>query len=216
LYKLSVLKMTDLNRKLVRQIISTIARELKVDAQVVLSNFKKSIEEEKDDSCKNMCSYEYQRGDKKKQRCSFKSKEGSSFCSRHCTKQDKKKEKNVNKKTETIKNITKLMRNKPTLEICKNKFNNYETPNKLLYDIENKEIYGFQNADGTLRDLTKNEIEWCKEHNLRFKYPFNLSLEKTNLPDSELQEDTCNDFEEDDDLYEDEDEYVEDDDGDDY
>lgn len=204
--------MTEFNRKLVRQIISTISKELNVDEEVVFSNFKKSITEEKNDSCKNLCAYEYQRGDKKKQRCSFKSKEGYSYCSRHCTKQEKKKDKNVNKKIETIKNITKLMKNKPTLEICKNKFNNYETPNNLLYDIENKEIYAFQNTDGTTRDLTKNEIEWCKENNLRFKYPFNLSLEKTNLPEDELEEDKCDVFEEDDDVYEDDEDYVEDDD----
>jgi len=189
-----------------REIIQFISKELNVDVSVVCENFKKSLAKEEKEFEKNdqiegkdtskkreikkkkkssdsICKYVYQRGEKKGQKCEFAVKESDMYCSRHNKKDDeKKKDKVVNKKIEAVKIISKLMNNRSVLEIRKNNFNNYETENNLLYDIENKEIYGYQLSDGKFRDLFKSEIEWCKERNLKFKYPFNMSLE--NMDDS--------------------------------
>ena len=106
------------------------------------------------------------------------------------------------------------MKSKPTLEIKRNNFNNFETPNKLIYDIDSKEIVGYQNGDGSTRELTKFEIQWCKENNIKFRYPFNLSLEQTKILDDEhkVEEDNLEEvFFEEDDFYDEEREEEEDD-----
>ena len=87
---------------------------------------------------------------------------------------------------ESVKIINRFIKNmkEKEIEIRKNKFGNFETENGLLYDPESREIYAFQGEDGKVRDLWKGEIEWCKEKNLKFKYPFNMSLEKDSDIDS--------------------------------
>jgi hypothetical protein len=56
-----------------------------------------------------------------------------------------------------------------------NKFNNREhTASGLLIDKETKKAYGRQNADGTVSELTKDDIELCKKYKLSFVIPTNL------------------------------------------
>jgi len=176
----------------IRTLIEILSKEFDVGHKLILSCLNKSIQKMKNDhnipSSKTtekeeskLCSYVYQRGSKKDVKCSLPCKQDSNFCSRHCKKtDDKKKDKVVNKKVETIKVINKLIKTKPTLEINRNNFGNFETPNSLVYDINSKEIIGFQNNNGSIRDLSKIEIEWCKDNNLKFKLPFNLNLEQNN------------------------------------
>jgi hypothetical protein len=198
--------------------LKVLQHEFNISSDVVIKSFKKALEEVKmeeksnkksNDTGSTICSYTYQRGEKKGVRCELTVSKDSKLCSRHCKKnEDKKKDKNVNKKVETIKIINKLMKSKPTLEIKRNNFNNFETPNKLIYDIDVKEIIGYQNGDGTTRELTKIEIQWCKENNIKFRYPFNLSLEQTKVSDNEQKEEEDKEdedkeasFDEDDDFY---------------
>lgn len=206
----------------IHTLVEILSKEFDVGHKFIISSIHKSIQKMKHDhnmtesnissksSSKDgpkLCSYTYQRGSKKDVKCTLPCKQESNFCSRHCKKtDDKKKDKIVNKKVETIKVINKLMKIKPTLEINRNKFGNFETPNSLVYDINSKEIIGFQNTNGSIRDITKTEIEWCKENNLKFKLPFNLNLEQNNtskLPIDntlDLEEEFNEDYEEQDDV----------------
>ena len=212
----------------IHTLVEILSKEFDVGHKFIISSIHKSIQKMKHEhnipdsntstnsksSSKEeakLCSYTYQRGRKKDVKCTLPCKQESNFCSRHCKKtDDKKKDKVVNKKVETIKVINKLMKIKPTLEINRNKFGNFETPNSLVYDINSKEIIGFQNTNGSIRDLCKTEIEWCKDNNLKFKLPFNLNLEQNNtakLPVEntlELEEEFNEDYEE-----QEEDEYEE-------
>jgi hypothetical protein len=174
-----------------------ILRKLGADDKIIIGAFKESIKN-KDNYVEKIsrsemnikesdkaCCYVFQRGDRKNDRCNVPVKEGKVYCSRHCNKtnDDKKKDKIVNKKVETSKIVAKLMKNvkdNNIVEITKNKYGNYEMKNNLVYDVENKEIYGSQLEDGKVRDLNKMEIDWCKEKNLKFKLPFNLNLEEKN------------------------------------
>jgi hypothetical protein len=204
----------------IHTLVEILSKEFDVGHKFIISSINKSIQKMKQDhnitssnSSKSSiqediktCGYIYQRGTKKDIKCNLPCKQDSNLCSRHCKKSDdKKKDKVVNKKIEAIKVINKLMKVKPTLEINRNKFGNFETPNSLVYDINSKEIIGFQNSNGSIRDITKTEIEWCKENNLKFKLPFNLNLEQNNttkLPiedTSSLEEDFNEDYEEQDD-----------------
>ena len=191
------IKMSSFNK--ICQLVSLIKSEIGCSDQVIVSAFKKALEEEEkkieksDDDKKekdkpknegNICSYVYQRGDKKGEKCIYPVKEGKSYCSRHFKKNtdEKKKEKTCNKKMENVKAVLRLIKNMKDKDIVirKNKFDNFETENGLLYDPETREIYAYQGEDGKIRDLWKAEIEWCKERNMKFKYPFNMSLENDN------------------------------------
>jgi len=214
--------MTAVTSSQIHTLVEILSKEFDVGHKFIISSINKSIQKMKQDhnitSSKSStqediktCSYIYQRGTKKDIKCNLPCKQDSNLCSRHCKKSDdKKKDKVVNKKIEAIKVINKLMKVKPTLEINRNKFGNFETPNSLVYDINSKEIIGFQNSNGSIRDLVKTEIEWCKDNNLKFKLPFNLNLEQNNtlkLPIEntlDLEEEFNEDYEEhDEDEYED-------------
>jgi hypothetical protein len=202
----------------INRIFNVLKKELGVNDKIIVSAFKDSIKNKENyvekisktdtkikEPVDKACSYVFQRGDRKNERCNVPVKEGKVYCSRHCNKtnDDKKKDKIVNKKVETSKIVSKLMKNvkdNDIIEITKNKYGNYELKNNLVYDVDNKEIYGFQLEDGKVRDLNKMEIVWCKEKNLKFKFPFNLNLEEKNKIETNL------DIDEDDDdleIYED-------------
>jgi hypothetical protein len=205
----------------IHTLVEILSKEFDVGHKFIISSIHKSIQKMKHEhnmpdnnisksSSKDeakLCGYIYQRGTKKDVKCTLPCKQESNFCSRHCKKtDDKKKDKIVNKKVESIKVINKLLKIKPTLEINRNKFGNFETPNSLVYDINSKEIVGFQNTNGSIRDITKTEIEWCKENNLKFKLPFNLNLEEnntSNLPidnTCDLEEEFNKDYDEQDEV----------------
>lgn len=184
--------MSSVNR--ICELCNIIKREVGCSDKVLLDAFKKALKQEEEKmteetkkeqtSNQNICSYVYQRGEKKGEKCIYPVKDGKNFCSRHFKKNtdDKKKEKTCNKKMENVKAVLRLIKNMKDKDIVirKNKFDNFETENGLLYDPETREIYAYQGEDGKIRDLWKAEIEWCKERNMKFKYPFNMSLENDN------------------------------------
>jgi len=177
------------------ELVSIIKKEVGCSDKIIIEAFKQALkqeeeklkdtqEEEQKKSKSNICSYVYQRGEKKGEKCIYPVKDNKNYCSRHFKKNtdEKKKEKTCNKKMDNVKAVVRLIKNmkEKEIQIRKNKFGNFETENGLLYDPELREIYAFQGDDGKVRDLWKGEIEWCKERNLKFKYPFNMSLEKEN------------------------------------
>ena len=177
------------------ELVSIIKKEVGCSDKIIIEAFKQALkqeeekmkdtqEEEQKKSKSNICSYIYQRGEKKGEKCIYPVKDNKNYCSRHFKKNtdEKKKEKTCNKKMDNVKAVVRLIKNmkEKEIQIRKNKFGNFETENGLLYDPELREIYAFQGDDGKVRDLWKGEIEWCKERNLKFKYPFNMSLEKEN------------------------------------
>ena len=177
------------------ELVSIIKKEVGCSDKIIIEAFKQALkqeeekmkdtqEEEQKKSKSNICSYVYQRGEKKGEKCIYPVKDNKNYCSRHFKKNtdEKKKEKTCNKKMDNVKAVVRLIKNmkEKDIQIRKNKFGNFETENGLLYDPELREIYAFQGDDGKVRDLWKGEIEWCKERNLKFKYPFNMSLEKEN------------------------------------
>ena len=180
------------------ELVSIIKKEVGCSDKVIVEAFKKALkqeeeklkdtQEEEKKSKSTICSYVYQRGEKKGEKCIYPVKDNKNYCSRHFKKNtdEKKKEKTCNKKMDNVKAVLRLIKNmkEKEIQIRKNKFDNFETENGLLYDPELREIYAFQGEDGKIRDLWKGEIEWCKERNLKFKYPFNMSLENENETNS--------------------------------
>ena len=102
--------------------------------------------------------------------------------------------------------IKKLTANIPNILIRRNKFNNYEHPEtSLIFDNETKLVIGKQKDDGTIDQLTEDDIDQCNAFKFKFKIPSDLD-QKLNLGDvkvDELSED------EEKELVEEEDELVE-------
>lgn len=99
----------------------------------------------------------------------------------------------------------KLTANIPNILIRRNKFNNYEHPETgLVFDNENKVVYGKQNDDGSVDPLTEDDIDQCNAFKFKFNIPKNLDHKSTlnevkvdELSDEEdLEEDELDDAEE--------------------
>lgn len=98
----------------------------------------------------------------------------------------------------------------PIIEIKRNKFGNYEhTESHLIFDKDDRMVIGKQLSDGSVEDITDEDIEICKKYKFSYKLPENLDKNKNSLKDvklnveEELNED---DMEEDEVELEDEDE----------
>lgn len=100
--------------------------------------------------------------------------------------------------------IKKLTANIPNINIRRNKFNNYEHPeSKLVFDNASKKVIGKQNDDGSIDELTEEDIDTCNAFKFKYDNPFNLDS-KTDLKDVKIGE--LKDEEEDDEEEEDEEE----------
>jgi len=102
--------------------------------------------------------------------------------------------------------IKKLTANIPNILIRRNKFNNYEHPEtSLIFDNETKLVIGKQKDDGTIDQLTEDDIDQCNAFKFKFKIPRDLD-QKLNLGDIKVDELSEDEEEE---LVEEEDELVE-------
>lgn len=102
--------------------------------------------------------------------------------------------------------IKKLTANIPNILIRRNKFNNYEHPEtSLIFDNETKLVIGKQKDDGTIDQLTEDDIDQCNAFKFKFKIPRDLD-QKLNLGDVKVDELSEDEEEE---LVEEEDELVE-------
>jgi hypothetical protein len=103
--------------------------------------------------------------------------------------------------------IKKLTANIPNILIRRNKFNNYEHPEtSLIFDNETKLVIGKQKDDGTIDQLTEDDIDQCNAFKFKFKIPSDLD-QKLNLGDVKVDE--LSDDDDEDELVEEEDELVE-------
>lgn len=111
--------------------------------------------------------------------------------------------------------IKKLVEKIPKLEISKNNFGNFEHKDSgLVFDNKTQKVYGRQNSDGTVSDLTHEDINICNKYKFLYTVPNNFD-KKVNILDvkvDELDEELEEEIEDDDDFNEDNEENEDDDD----
>ena len=80
-------------------------------------------------------------------------------------------------KKETVSNqiVKKISTSVPVIDIRRNKFNNYEHVHTgFVFNNLSKKVIGKQNTDGTVSDLTKEDINICNKYKFKFVLPSNL------------------------------------------
>lgn len=105
--------------------------------------------------------------------------------------------------------IKKLIEKIPSVQIKRNKFDNFiHEETSLVFNNKTQKVYGKQNPDGTVADLTPEDIDLCNKYKFSYYIPDNLD-KKSNLKDVDVKElDESDDLEDvEDDV--DEDEYEE-------
>jgi hypothetical protein len=118
--------------------------------------------------------------------------------------------------------IKKLSESVTVLSIRKNQFGNLEHPEtSLVFERKNHKVIGKQEDDGTVSDLTDDDIQQCKKYKFNYTLPNNLDKNKIDIEDALTEdsvtedipvvEDDVNEEEEDVEELEDEDAEIEDD-----
>ena len=75
--------------------------------------------------------------------------------------------------------VKKLVSNKPSFFIRRNKFGNHIHPETyLVFDKKSKKVIGKQDENGNVRSLTPEDIETCKNYKFDYELPLNLDTEK--------------------------------------
>jgi len=157
-----------------------------------------------DDSDCNHCEYKFQRSPKKGQICGSRvDKNSEKFCSKHIKKENEKVKPVVEKKTKIVEKVKTQKRiktqelsaklktyvdnvvsynrgsNSPFIRVERNKYGNYQCLDdkisRFLIDPQTLEIVGIQKEEGDIQELSKEDIEICKELNYHFKIPLSLS-----------------------------------------
>ncbi len=151
----------------------------------------------KEDGDVKKCQYVYVKGDKEGESCSAKVSDESEtgcFCKKHLAhekKGDEKKssggkkttaapKKAVGKKKAEAKEaeadaVSNLKETAPVFSVKMNKWRNYEHEGTgLLFDRKTEEVYGRQKSDGTVVQLTLDDIETCKNLGFKFRLPERL------------------------------------------
>lgn len=93
------------------------------------------------------------------------------------------------KKTEQKQTIIKkISESQPVFNIRRNKFNNYEDINTgFVFDNLSKKVIGKQNSDGSVSDLTKEDINICNKYKFKYVLPANLD-KNTRTEDVKVEE----------------------------
>jgi hypothetical protein len=117
-------------------------------------------------------------------------------------KTDVKKESKPSKK-EPVSILKKLSENAQTFAIRKNKFGNFIHPEtELVFNDKTKKVVGKQKDDGTISELTEDDIETCKKFKFQYDIPNNLDskddIKKVKI--EELDEDSDIEIEEDEEI----------------
>lgn len=75
--------------------------------------------------------------------------------------------------------ISKLTSDVPTISIRKNAFGNYEhSGTSFLFDDKTRKVIGKQNDDGTIANLTRDDMDTCNKYKFCFEIPDNLNETK--------------------------------------
>ena len=100
--------------------------------------------------------------------------------------------------------IKKLSATIPTVAISRNRFGNHEhIETSFIFDKKSKKVIGKQNTDGSIDELTEEDINLCNKHKFEYVLPNNLDKNaKNNATIDELDDEEI--VESDDDLDEDE------------
>lgn len=93
--------------------------------------------------------------------------------------------KTTSKQPEVIK---KLVEKIPTIQIRRNNFGNFEhAETSLLFNNTTKRAYGRQNEDGSVSELTPEDIDLCHKYKFAYDVPENLD-KKDNIDDEDDEE----------------------------
>lgn len=72
--------------------------------------------------------------------------------------------------------LTKMKANIPPVLIKRNDHGNFEHKDSgFVFDRKNSEVIGKQLEDGTVAQLTKDDIDTCNKYGFKYVIPFNLS-----------------------------------------
>jgi len=86
--------------------------------------------------------------------------------------------------------IKKLLAKIPDLNVRRNAYNNFEhAETGLVFDPKEKIVIGRQDDNGTVVDLTDDDIQLCKKFKFKWKTPFNLDSKDTNEKIAGLDDD---------------------------
>ena len=90
------------------------------------------------------------------------------------------------------KNVPEILKqlkvNIPTVPIRKNKFGNMEDPKTtFVFDRKTKKVIGKQLEDGTIAELTKDDINICNKEKYEYILPSNLD-QQSKLEDEKVEE----------------------------
>ena len=109
--------------------------------------------------------------------------------------------------------IKKLVEKIPTIQIRRNNFGNFEhAESRLLFNNTTKRAYGRQNDDGSVSELTPEDIDLCHKYKFAYDVPENLDKKDDNDDEDDEELDDEEVVEEDEELEEEELEDLDDDD----
>lgn len=112
-------------------------------------------------------------------------KDSASVINKSSVKKKDEEVKNKNVISPVIKTLTSKI---PTVAIRRNQFGNHEHPEtSFVFNKKTKNVIGKQNDDGTIDDLTSEDIEICKKMKFQYTIPENLD-KKINLDDVHVDE----------------------------
>jgi hypothetical protein len=83
----------------------------------------------------------------------------------------------------------KITERTPTLNVRRNGFGNFEHQTTgLVLDPQTKCVYGKQIDDGSIADLTADDIDQCNKYKMNYILPENLNKNKKGLDDVKIEE----------------------------
>jgi len=118
--------------------------------------------------------------------------------------------------------IKKLIEKIPSIQIRRNKFDNFEhEETSFVFNNKTQKVYGKQNKDGSVADLTSEDIDLCNKYKFSYYIPENLdkkdilkNIETEDIEDEEFEVEEELELDEDEEFEEEEEEeeeYYEDD-----
>lgn len=186
-------------------------KESKENKESVKKSKKTTTKSRKKSKPEIICEYIYVRSPKKGERCSsLVDKKSTKFCSKHISKEtdkqetkddkkDKKKtvEKIKSEKTRKMNDMSEKLQSFinssiPLIKIERNNDGLYLLQDtRIIINPSTLEAYGYLNDENNSVELRKNDIEMCKELNIKYQLPSNLSDSVVNTKLQDDEKDDC-------------------------
>ena len=192
---------------------STSVRDSDAFPQVASKVVRKKVTKEEKT---NNCQYINKAGKNKGKPCGAAC--SGQFCSKHTSTQtteeqtpqkdaaqkdaaQKDSSKNAKTKVKAPLKIDELIESRTEhLQIDKNKWGNYQhTPTGLLYDPKSETIYGKQLQDGSIAELSLDDIEICKSFRVGYQLPQKLGEVTSDQPSVVVEDEDYEEFSDEDD-----------------